>query len=363
LVRLGGPSELQFALHLNPLAIGRRWDIFSSMNEHGRHEHATENLQHSHEFGAFNREGERRTALVTWLTIVMMVVEIAAGWITGSMALLADGWHMGTHATALGIAWAAFVFARKHARNPRFTFGTGKVGILAAFGSAIILAGVAILMFWESGVRLVRPTAIKFDEALLVASIGLVVNLVCAWILGRSGEHGHSHHHDEHGHDHHDHEHGHHHRDHNMRAAYMHVVADAATSVLAIGALLVARQWGWMRADPLMGIVGGALILRWSWGLLRDTGHILVDGDIATEESDAIRQAIESDGDSKVTDLHVWRVGTTEKAAIVSLVTSQSRSPSDYRTVLRSFADLKHISIEVNVCPECAGKDLPTLRK
>jgi cation diffusion facilitator family transporter len=297
----------------------------------------------------------------------MMVVEIAAGWITGSMALLADGWHMGTHATALGIAWAAFVFARKHAHDPRFTFGTGKVGILAAFGSAIILAGVAILMFWESGFRLVKPTAIKFNEALLVASVGLAVNLVSAWLLGRPREHGHSNqHHDHDGHHNHeprDQEHHEHHHDHNMRAAYIHVMADAATSVLAIGALLVARQWGWMRADPLMGIVGGALILRWAWSLLRDTGHILVDGDIAVEESEAIRQAIESDGDSKVTDLHVWRVGTTEKAAIVSLVTSQSRSPSDYRAVLQSFADLKHISIEVNVCADCTGKEASGVTK
>ncbi len=311
-----------------------------------RHDHDAADLLHSHEFGGHNREGERRTAWVMWLTIATMAVEIVAGWLTGSMALLADGWHMGTHATALGIAWAAFVFARKHARDPRFTFGTGKVGILAAFGSAIVLAGVAILMFWESGLRLIKPAAIRFDEALFVAVIGLIVNLASAWLLGRPHDHGHGdgaqgeplHH------------------DHNMRAAYIHVVADAATSVLAIVALLAARQWGWMWADPLMGIVGGTIILRWAWGLARETGHILVDGDIPPEEPDAIRRAIESDGDSKVTDLHVWRVGGTEKAAIISLVTSQSRAPSDYRAVLRPFQDLKHVSIEVNACAVCAGK-------
>ena len=305
-----------------------------------------EDFLHSHEFEEPNREGERRTAWVAWLTIVTMVVEIGAGWFTGSMALLADGWHMGTHAAALGIAWAAFVFTRRHSRDTRFTFGTGKVGILAAFGSAIILAGVALLMFWESGLRLIRPTAIRFDEALVVAVIGLIVNLVSAWLLGQPHDHKHEagaqgeplrH-------------------DHNMRAAYVHVLADALTSVLAIAALLVARQWGWMRADPLMGIVGGAIILRWAWGLARETGHILVDGDTAPGEQDAIRRAIESDGDSKVTDLHVWQVGTTEKAAIISLVTSRNRSPADYRAVLHPFEQLKHVSIEVNACTVCNGK-------
>lgn len=314
-----------------------------------RHEHAATDLLHSHEFGEQNREGERRTAWVMWITIVTMVVEIVAGWMTGSMALLADGWHMGTHATALGIAWAAFVFTRKHARDPRFTFGTGKVGILAAFGSAIVLAGVAILMFWESGARLIHPTAIRFDQALLVAIIGLVVNLVSALLLGQPHEHGHGHADTA--------KKGHVHHDHNMRAAYIHVLADAFTSVLAIAALLAARQWGWMRADPLMGIVGGVIILRWAWGLARETGHILVDGDIPPEEPEAIRRAIESDGDSKVTDLHVWRVGATEKAAIVSLVTSQPQPPSAYRAALRSFDDLKHISIEVNTCTVCTGQE------
>lgn len=316
------------------------------MENNGQHEHAAADLLHSHEFSALNREGERRTAWVACLTIVTMAVEIAAGWITDSMALLADGWHMGTHATALGIAWAAFAFTRTHARDPRFTFGTGKVGILAAFGSAIVLAGVAILMFWESGLRLIKPVAIRFDEALLVAVIGLAVNLVSAWLLGRPHEHGHGH--------------GARGRrlrhDHNMRAAYVHVLADAVTSVLAIAALLAARQWGWMRADPLMGVVGGAIILRWAWSLARETGHILVDGDIEPVETEAVRHAIESDGDSKVTDLHIWRVGATEKAAIVSLLTSQARSPADYRAVLRSFEDLKHISIEVNACAVCADK-------
>lgn len=311
-----------------------------------RHGLAVNELLHSHEFSALNREGERRTAWVMWLTIAAMVLEILAGWITGSMALLADGWHMGTHATALGIAWASFVFTRRHARDPRFTFGTGKVGILTAFGSAIVLGLVAILMFWESGQRLLAPKTIRFDEALLVALIGLAVNLVSAWLL--RGSHGHTHgptgHADPMRHD------------HNLRAAYFHVLADAVTSVLAIAALLAARQWGWMWADPLMGIVGGAIILRWAWSLARETGQILTDSDLAPAEADAIRRAIESDGDSAVTDVHVWRVGAAEKSAIISLVTGQGRTPADYRARLRSFTELRHISIEVNPCAACTGK-------
>ncbi len=309
------------------------------------HTHNIEDLLHSHEFSHHNHEGERRTAWVTWLTILTMVVEIVAGSMTGSMALLADGWHMGTHAAALGIAWVAFVFSRKHAHDRRYTFGTGKVGILAAFGSAIILAGVAIMMFWESGHRLLNPVPIRFNEALLVATIGLVVNLASAWLLGTPNSNDHSHN-GRVGHLH----------DHNMRAAYIHVMADALTSVLAIAALLVARQWGWMRADPFMGLIGGTLILRWAWGLAKETGHILVDGDISPEEPLAIQRAIESDGDSKVTDLHVWRVGAKDKAAIISIITNQPRLPSDYRNLLKSFKDLKHISIEINTCAVCAEK-------
>jgi cation diffusion facilitator family transporter len=316
------------------------------MNPNERHEHGMAEFRHSHEFGGQNLEGERRTAWVTWLTLVTMAVEIAAGWMTGSMALLADGWHMGTHATALGIAWAAFVFARRHSLDPRFAFGTGRVGILAAFGSAMLLGAVALLMFWESGMRLIRPAVIRFDEALLVAAAGLVVNVVSAMVLGRRGDH-------EHSHPHHDERHSYPGHDFNLRAAYVHVLADALTSVLAIAALLAARQWGWMRADPLMGIVGGAIVLRWAWTLARQTGCVLIDGDVDPAERDAIRKVVESDGETRVADLHIWRVGAREKAAILSLVTGCPQPPAHYRELLRPFEELKHISIEVNVC---AGK-------
>ncbi len=312
-----------------------------------RHSHAVAELIHSHAFSAVQREGERRTAWVTGLTIAAMAVEIAAGWATGSMALLADGWHMGTHAAALGIAWASFAFARRQARNPRFTFGTGKVGILTAFGSSIILGGAALLMFWESTLRLLSPTPIRFNEALAVALIGLAVNIASAWLLGRpDGPGGHPHNHDLHPP-----------RDHNLRAAYFHVLADALTSVLAIAALLTARQWGWLRADPLMGLVGGAIILRWAWSLALDTGRILTDSDLDPAETECIRRAIESDGDSIVTDLHVWRVGAAEQAAIISLVSGQARAPADYRARLLTFPDLRHVSIEVNPCAECNRQD------
>ena len=245
---------------------------------------------HDHVFlGENHARNERRTWAVIALTATMMVAEISAGTIYGSMALLADGWHMSTHASALLITALAYRFARKHARNPRFTFGTGKLGDLAAFGSATVLAIVALLIGWESLVRLRSPVPISFDEAILVAVIGLLVNLVSAWLLkdDHSHHHGHSHHHA------HDHGHGHGHidhdhddgaaatragdRDNNLRAAYLHVLADALTSVLAIAALLAGRSYGWVWLDPVIGIVGALVILSWSWGLLRDSGSVLMD--------------------------------------------------------------------------------------
>jgi cation diffusion facilitator family transporter len=279
---------------------------------------------------------------------VMMVVEIAAGTIYGSMALVADGWHMSTHAAAMLIAALAYLYARRNAKNPRFTFGTGKVGDLAAFASAIVLALVALLIGWESVVRLANPIPISFPQAIFVAVIGLIVNLVSAWLLRDDPDHHHgdSHHHD-HSHDH-DHHAEHHGRDQNLRAAYLHVLADALTSVLAIIALIAGSIYGWIWLDPLMGIVGSLVIARWSWGLMRDTGSTMLDyrqaGDPVSEK---IRSIIEEAGD-KITDLHVWQLGPGHHAAIVAVSTESKRSPADYREWLAKTAALSHITVEVN---------------
>lgn len=322
--------------------------------------------RHDHVFLGENHDrNERRTWLVIALTATMMVAEIAAGTIFGSMALLADGWHMSTHAAAMLITAFAYRYARKHANNPRFTFGTGKLGDLAAFGSATVLAVVALLIGWESLVRLHSPVQISFDEAILVAVLGLVVNLVCAWLLkddhGRhhGHEHGHEHGHGHgHGHDHHsrDGDHAHHgedagragHRDNNLRAAYLHVLADALTSVLAIVALLAGRSYGWEWLDPVIGIVGALVILRWSWGLLRDSGAVLLDYLDADEDLPArIRAAIEGEHD-EIIDLHVWHLGPGRRGAILSVVSSQPKSAVAYRERLARFEQLAHVTIEVH---------------
>ncbi|MFZ1741982.1 MAG: CDF family Co(II)/Ni(II) efflux transporter DmeF [Pontixanthobacter sp.] len=305
--------------------------------------------EHDHVFLGQNHErNERRTWFVIVLTSVMMVVEIAAGTIYGSMALVADGWHMSTHAAAMLIAALAYLYARRNAKNPRFTFGTGKVGDLAAFASAIVLALVALLIGWESVVRLANPIPISFPQAIFVAVIGLIVNLVSAWLLRDDHDHHHgdSHHHD-HSHDH-DHQAEHHGRDQNLRAAYLHVLADALTSVLAIIALIAGSIYGWIWLDPLMGIVGSLVIARWSWGLIRDTGSTMLDyrqaGDPVSEK---IRSIIEEAGD-KITDLHVWQLGPGHHAAIVAVSTESQRSPADYRERLTKTAALSHITVEVN---------------
>ncbi|MGE5413267.1 MAG: CDF family Co(II)/Ni(II) efflux transporter DmeF [Syntrophomonadaceae bacterium] len=314
---------------------------------------------HRHDYGAGAHEGERRTRWVVGITLAMMVGEIIAGSAFGSMALLADGWHMGTHAAALGVAVFAYVYARRHAGDPRYTFGTGKVGALGGFASAVGLAVVALLVLGESVMRLSSPVSIRFDEAIAVAVLGLLVNLGCALLL-REHDHGHDHadeHDDDDGHDHaHGHDHGHtEHHDHNLRAAYLHVLADALTSVLAITALLAGRTLGWTFMDPVMGIVGSLVIARWSWGLLRDTSHVLLDGEIAAARREAIARAVEADADNRVADLHVWRVGPRHLAAIVSVVTHAPREPSHYRALLGAFPDLAHVTVEVNGCGEGQG--------
>ena len=299
----------------------------------------------THNFlGSQHDKHERRTWMVVGLTAVTMVVEIAAGSWFNSMALLADGWHMATHAGAMGLSALAYRFARRHARNPRFTFGTGKVGDLVAYSSGIILAVAAIVIAWESVTRLVNPVPITFDQAILVAVLGLLVNFVSAAMLWSKHGHDHGNAHD-HGHEH---AHGHeHHADHNIRAAFMHVVADALTSVLAIVALVVGLVFGAVWLDPLMGIVGAAVILHWSVGLMRDTGGILLDmeagGDLATR----IRGDIEARDGDRVADLHVWRVGPGHFAAIVAIVTRRATDAGELKTALKARYPLAHLTVEV----------------
>lgn len=303
---------------------------------------------HDHVFlGDDHARNERRTWLVIALTASMMVVEIIAGNVFGSMALTADGWHMSTHAAAMLIAALAYLYARRNARNPRFTFGTGKLGDLAGFASAIVLALIALLIGWESLVRLYSPVAINFHEAIGVAVAGLLVNLLSAWLLRGDHDHhhhGHAHHHD---HDHHD---GHHHgeaTDNNFRAAYLHVLADALTSVLAIAALLIGNFYGTMWLDPAIGIVGALVIANWSWSLIRQAGSVLIDY-VPTDEDlpDEIRQAIETDGD-RITDLHVWQLGPGHHGAIVSVRSTTPQPPAFYRERLAHIGDLSHVTIEV----------------
>lgn len=312
---------------------------------------------HDHVFlGQNHARNERRTWLVIALTATMMVAEITAGTIYGSMALLADGWHMSTHASALLITALAYRYARRHARNPRFTFGTGKLGDLAAFGSATVLAIVALLIGWESLMRLRSPVPISFDEAILVALLGLVVNLVSAWLLKDDHDHHHGH---GHNHEHHHHEHAHDHghgvpaaragqRDNNLRAAYLHVLADALTSVLAIVALLAGRSYGWVWLDPVIGIVGALVILRWSWGLLRDSGAVLLDYLPEHEDlPEEVRAAIESEQD-EIVDLHVWQLGPGHHGAIISIVSADPKPVAEYRKRLEDVHELAHVTIEVH---------------
>lgn len=405
------------------------------------HVHNTGLWEHGHHYqSGHERDSERRVLYVVALTAVMMVIEITCGYWFNSMALLADGWHMFTHAGALGITAFAYIFARRQAGNPRFTFGTGKVNALGGFTSAIVLALVGVLVVTESIVRLRSPLTIDFDEAMWVAVAGLVVNIVSAWLLQGSG-HSHGHHHDHthtHTHTHdsrpdsdsdsgpgsgsehdyaHDHAHGyaydhahgyeeqhehglehkhsqeHQHRqehkytqehkhghayrhadtrgfasngevgrarklmdrylhkhDHNLKAAYMHVIADAMTSVLAITALSVGKFWDWVWMDAVMGIVGSAIIVHWAIGLIRQTGAVLLDRapDAALEQ--AIRTAIENDADNKVTDLHLWSIAPGKLSAIVSLVTDRPQPPNHYKDLLQNFDHLVHVTIEVNRC-------------
>jgi len=317
------------------------------------HTHSLDQWTHEHVFlGVKHEHNERRTWFVVALTAVMMIGEIAAGSLFGSMALLADGWHMATHAAALGIAGAAYLFARQQARNSRFAFGTGKFGDLAAFSSAIILGMIAVQIAYESVLRLINPVPISYAEAIAVAALGLCVNLASAWLLRDSHDHhhGHGHAHD-HDHDHHNHDHhDHHHHDNNLRAAYVHVLADAATSMLAIAALVVAMVSGWAWADPAVGIVGSLVIASWAFGLIRDAGAVLLDVSFDRKMEAAIRARLEA-GDDRVTDLHLWQVGPGHCAAVISLVSEAPLPPATYKERLQDLKALSHVTVEVERCP------------
>ena len=296
---------------------------------------------HDHAFDAGNPRAERGTRRVMWITAAMMVVEIAAGWWFNSMALLADGWHMSSHALAIGLSAFAYTAARRYATDPRFAFGTWKIEILGGFASAIFLLGIAALMVFGSLERLLSPQPIYYREAIIVAILGLAVNIVCALILSRAGDHGHGHADD----DHHD-----HHHDLNLKSAYIHVVADAATSVLAIVALAGGLYFGWSWLDPVMGIVGAVLVAIWARQLLLDSGKILLDREMDHPVVDEVRAAIET-GDTRVTDLHVWRVGKRAYACAVSVVTHDATlAPQRIREQLAEHDEIVHVTAEIQRC-------------
>ena len=315
---------------------------------------AFQNSPHSHVFlGDDHERAERRTWVVIVLCTLMMIAEIVGGALFGSLALIADGLHMSTHAGALLLAALAYTFARKYADDPNFSFGTGKFGDLAGYSSAIVLAMIALLIAYEAVSRLLDPVPIAFNEAIPIAALGLLVNIASAWLLAGGHHHGHDHSHD-HSHDH-DHSHGHghaetHHRDNNMRAAVVHVIADAAVSVLVIAGLLLARTFGWLWMDPLAGFIGALVIASWSIGLIRDTGAILLDRTPDPAMAEKVKAAIETEGD-RVIDLHLWRLGPGHLGAIVSIATSNQREPAYYRQRLVDFADLSHVTVEVQHVP------------
>ncbi len=292
------------------------------------------NYIHDHVFlGSAHDENAKRTLWVVALTVVMMIGEITAGYITGSMALLADGFHMATHAGALGIAAAAYAYAKRHASSQRYSFGTGKVGELGGFASALILGLVSLAIGVESVMRLLQPTQVQFGTATLIAIAGLIVNIISALLLG-------------HGHDHDDHDpHAHHGNDNNLQSAYIHVIADALTSVLAIAALLAGRYLGWVWLDPVMGIVGALVIARWAWTLMGVTAGVLLDQTDA-HVAEEIRELVEKPGDATITDLHVWRVGPQAHAAIVSVVGKVSTNADNIRERLRLVHEISHLTVE-----------------
>ena len=302
----------------------------------------SEPWRHSHSFDEGNPLAERNTRRAVWLTASMMVAEIAGGWVYNSMALLADGWHMSTHALALGLSVIAYGAARRFSQDKRFAFGTWKIEILGGYTSAIFLVAVALLMLYQSVERLISPVEIQYNKAIAIAVIGLTVNFVCAWLLKDGGAHsrdsGHAHEHT--------HSHG---NDLNLRSAYLHVVADAATSVLAIVALFGGKLWRANWLDPTMGIVGAGLVAVWAYGLLRDTSKVLLDAEMDAPVIDEIREVIaESPVKAEITDLHVWRVGKGKYSCILALTTTGDVEPDFFKKQLSIHEELAHITIELN---------------
>jgi cation diffusion facilitator family transporter len=310
------------------------------------HTHSIDDFQHSHVFlGETHERNERKTWAVIAVCAAMMVAEIIGGFWFGSVALIADGLHMSTHAGALLIAALAYTYSRRYANDARLTFGTGKFGDLAAFTSAIALAMIALLIGYESIDRLVNPVPIAFNQAIPIAVVGLGVNLLSAFILRDDHDHHHGHAHE---HDHHDH--AHLHRDHNLRAAFVHVMADAAVSLLVIVGLVSGQQFGWVWMDPLMGLVATFVILSWSWTLIRSAGAVLIDVCPDPALSRKITTRLEQ-GSDRVSDLHLWRLGPGHLAAVISLVTHNPRSPEIYKRRLSGLPGLSHVTIEVATCP------------
>ncbi len=314
------------------------------------HSHSIAPWTHKHAFlGEHHDEHERRTWSVVALTAVMMVVEIVGGSMFGSLALIADGWHMGTHVAALAIAALAYLFARRHAEDARFSLGTGKFGELAAFASAVILCMIALGIGVELVVRLLHPVAIHFREALPIAVLGLCVNLACAWLLRDDHDHGDAaHEHDDHHHA--GLRHAAHHGDVNYRAAYVHVLADALTSVLAIAGLSLAWAFGWNFMDPVVGLIGVVVIVSWGLSLVRSAGRVLLDTVPDPQLARTIRERIETGGD-RVTDLHLWQLGPGHAAVMATIVSDTPQPPSIYKQRLEDLAGLSHVTIEVNACP------------
>lgn len=313
------------------------------------HTHDLASWRHDHVFDTGNTAGERGTLLVMWITAGMMVVEIAAGWFYNSMALLADGFHMSSHAVAIGLSAFAYAAARRHANDPRYAFGTWKIEVLGGFAGAIFLLGVVALMVYGSIERLVKPEPIHYQEAMLIAVIGLVVNLVSASILGAAHQHGHEHHHHTHASGH------HHHHDLNLKSAYLHVIADAATSVAAIVALAGGWLFGWSWLDPVMGLIGAIVVAIWAKGLIADTSKVLLDREMDHPVVEEIREVIAERGaacETVITDLHVWRVGKATYSCALSLVThDEGLTPNQVRDWLSIHEEIVHSTIEIHRCP------------
>tara|TARA_Y100001001_G_scaffold37533_1_gene31470 strand:- start:214 stop:1179 length:966 start_codon:yes stop_codon:yes gene_type:complete len=314
-----------------------------------------EKWSHSHNFYVDSSESERKVNLVFLLTTITMVVEIVAGSWFGSMALLADGWHMFTHSAAFAVSMFVYWYSRKHRHSSDYSFGTGKVNALGGFASAVALATVSLFMLIESTERLFLPQAISFNEAIVVAIIGFVVNVASVFLLHddhHHHHHGHGHHDHDHDHDHDHHEHNHAHHDHNLKAAYFHVLADTLTSLLAIVALILGKFYGWLWADAVMGIVGAAVIGKWAWGLMTHSSGMLLDKAAKPQHAAKVARLIEEDGVSVVTDFHYWQLSGKHHAAIVSVATAATLTPDDIKHKVRHHLPCDHITVEINPLPK-----------